>query len=69
MSDFGVHRVVQDEGKAKEVQVKHKRGCHVGAKNKKRKVKKKPGLEPLCLTYPVATSPIPCLTDKGKEKM
>lgn len=51
-----------------EVQVKHMRGRHVGVNNKKVKVLKKLGLQPLRFTYLVAPSSIPCPTNKGKDK-
>ena len=39
------------------------------AKNKKEKVVKKSDMEPLCLTYPVSSSVIPCSNAKGKKKV
>lgn len=60
--------LAQDESTTEEVQVKRMQGRHVGVNNKKGKVMKKPGLQPLRFTYPVAPSSILCPTNKGKDK-
>lgn len=49
--------------------VMHKRSRLLGAKNKKGKVQKKKGAEPLRLTYPVDIVGMPRPSDKAKENM
>lgn len=65
---LGFQEVVAGSGGSDELLVKRKRGRPVGARNKKAKSMKKPGLEPLRLTYPVPSSHMPCSTIKGKGK-
>lgn len=55
-------------GVSEELFAKRKRGCLVGAKNKKKKSLKKMGLEPLRLTYLVPSSTVPCPSGKGEGK-
>ena len=61
---LGFKEVTQEE-----LPMKCKRGLPMRAKNKKEKVVKKVGVEPLCLTYLVSSSAIPCPIAKGKEKV
>jgi hypothetical protein len=64
---LGFQEVASGSGGSDELLVKRKRGRPVGARNKKDKGVKKPGLEPLRLTYPKPSSQMPCPKAKGKD--